>query len=270
MKPLIISVKTAAGERAQEFIDSQKFTADANLSSVDKPPRVILDLKNEALKNKRIADWKLAQALKIEQSILQKKQDAYDKAGLRWWTGRILSIGVYDPMWTHTQPKVYMGQDEADTIKRFFDYLGNFRLKDNYLVGKSKDFDLPFLIGRCIALDIGIPDKLFSRYQLGDVSEIFGKTASSTQKGKLSDYAFGVGMAAMESFDSPTFLLERSQLGDDTAWKEIERQTSYEVKVLGEIMRRYHKVYKVTSMETAEVEQEAKEDFEIPFGGNTQ
>ncbi len=241
MKPLILTIKTAPGPRTEEFLESQRFLPDANLSPVDKPPRVITDLKNEKIREKRIADWKLAQSLKIEQSILQKRQDAYDKAGLRWWTGKVVAAALVS-LTRKTIPVAFAGDDEGELLTALFNAIAGY--KDHYVMGKTKEFDVPFVVGRALALNIGVPNALFSRYSLADVHEIFGKNTASTQRGKLTEYAFGLGMTVPETFDSPTALIEQLRMGREESAEELRRQASQEAKLVGEIISRYHKVFK--------------------------
>lgn len=262
-KPLVIAIKTAPNEGADAYINGQRLTPDSQLSPIDKPPRTIMDLKSEATRIKRIADWRAAQAIKLEQSVMQKRQALADKAGLHWWTARTLAIAFVDPMLRGGEPIVVAEEDERLLLSSFFALLTKL-YPNHHLTGKSKDFEVPFLVGRAMALDVGLPNHLFSRYQITDIHEIFGRTTQSSQRSRFQDYAFGLGIKTPDSIDSTTYLFDQTKLGNKKAWEELKNQAGKEAMTMAEIMVRYHKVFKLPEPLVA-TEEPVITESTIPF-----
>lgn len=212
--PLAIDIETVPNQSADAYVDQEKFEAPANYKDPEK----------------------------ISQAIMQKRQAALDKAALRWWTGKVICIGIVDV--DNGWSEVLAGDDEAAILDDFFSLL-SVKFRDYYLTSKSgKDFDFPFLVGRAMANNIGLPPQLFSRYQITDVNEIFGRHSTATQRGKLSDYAWGLGIdGKMGSGGDIGHWYNLARLGDEAAWKYIRDYCLRDTEIVAKILKRYQKPY---------------------------
>jgi putative lipase involved disintegration of autophagic bodies len=107
---------------------------------------------------------------------------------------------------------------------------------DISLVGKnSSGFDRGYIIGRCIALDIGVPSFMKKTWHtIDDIDQIFGGKLSS-QCGKLADYAFGIGM------EKGGHGSEVAKMVEEQRWDDIVTYNEMDTRITAEIIRRYMK-----------------------------
>lgn len=245
---LVLDIETVPNSRADAWVQKQRISPDPKLNGVDEPPSSIANLKTPELRDQRIAEWKAQQAIKIEQDVAQKRQKLYQSGGLRWWTGQVVCIGTWDQAEDRTA--FYSGVDEADVLTRFFsDLAGKYAL--HVLVGKqSSDFDIPFLVGRAIALNLGVPDRLRPYYPISDVNDIFSRSHSCQQRGKLEDYAWGMGIDGKDgSWEDVLPAYQAAVLGDANALKRIETYCQRDVEITREMWLRFQKAFPAAAVE---------------------
>lgn len=179
---------------------------------------------------------------KIKSQIEEKMQAHMGKAPLQWWTGRVVAIGCQLGSST-AKPKIFIDLDnEEKVLTEFFAYIKECSdlYPDLTLIGKeNSDFDDPYLRGRAMANQIGIPNQLRLPGRLTDVNKIFGFSGKSAQRGKLSDYAYGLQL--------PVKLGDGSDVAKWVANKEVEKLSEYclrDVQITAEILKRYNKQFK--------------------------
>lgn len=258
MRPIIISMVTIPSQASREFISTKTFEPDANLSPVDKPPKTITELKSDTLREKRIQEWKFSQNIKLEQSILTKRQKEIEQAGRRWWTGQVVAVSLMEP---GGQPIAIVDSDEKTLLTVLFSVLAG-KYANHHLVAKGgKDFYIPFLTGRALAHDLGLPPQLHNTYPISDIHEIFGRSSMSTQRGNLEDYSFAIGLKKKDNTETSQFLWDQYLLGNDSALNEIKHRCGEEAQVIGEILTRFQKRF----VPPTEGKPQPVEQAEIPF-----
>lgn len=262
MQPIIISLMTVPSDQARGFLEAKTFEPDANLSPIDKPPKAILEIKGDVLREKRLKDWKFAQGIKLEQSVLAKRQKAMEDAGKRWWTARLVAVAL-KPL--DGDPVAISGPKEKPILRQLFELLTDKYTSHTLVAKGGKDFHLPFLTGRAIAHDLGLPPQLYSTYPVNDIHELFGRSAMSTQRGSLEDYAFGIGLKTSDTSESAQYLMDQYALGSETALKQMQVQCSEEVTIISELLKRYTKRFPTAKdIQRAESVGES-ERLNIPF-----
>ncbi len=233
---IVVDIETVANETVNAYVSKKKYYPAANL-------------KDPA---------------KIEQSVLQKRQADYDNAALQWWTGQVLTIGarVYDPF-IRMEGAAFAktSEDEAGLLYAFFDWLTSFPADQFTLIGKSsQDFDFPYLIGRAIARDLGVPDHLRPYGKLIDVDHIFSRSTACTQRTSLANYAWGMGIAGKLSHGSQVRDMYLQAQLDDTVWDQITDYCVQDVSITTELLKRFMKPFLPTPKPYAVMTEE-----EIPF-----
>jgi hypothetical protein len=186
-------------------------------------------------------DKRLKDPAKIEESRKEKRQEAIEKAPLYWWHGQIVSVACEEVLTGNKFSICTL--DEKKLLTSLFDYLSNLSTTDTNmevaLVGKnSAGFDRGYIVGRCIALNIGVPSFMKKTWgTIDDIDQFFGGKLSS-QCGKLADYAFGIGM-------------EKGGHGSEVAemvigqrWDEIVTYNEQDTRITAEIIKRYMKVWR--------------------------
>ena len=143
---------------------------------------------NDYTDNKRYKLGNVKDPVKVEAKLKEKREEARDKHALHWNTGKIISVAIVDCYGTD-EDIVISGHDEVKILTELYDVLQ----KPCKLIGKnSKTFDFPFLVGRYMANYLRMPAVLRNRFNLFDVDEFFGWSSTSSQRGTLDDYAFGI------------------------------------------------------------------------------
>ncbi len=242
-------------------------------------PHVIHDI--ETVENVRAAKYytqvkkyfprsNLKDAAKIEADIREKRQKDLDKAALQWWSGKVICICADVIGIPKAHPVAFVGDDEKELLCLYFDWLTDLfhKRSDLRVVGKNGDtFDRPFLIGRALVHDIGIP-QVFRPYRpVDDVDQIFGFSASRcAQIGKLDEYGFGLDIEMKTMHGSMVGdLYNETKMGDPSKWQEIATYCGHDVHITKEIFSRWLKDYELrTPKPTAE--ETALPETDIPFG----
>lgn len=184
-------------------------------------------------------DKRLKDPAKIEESRKEKRLEAIEKAPLYWWYGRVVSISFEEVLTGEKWALCCM--DEKKLLTAAFDYLKKLSTekgKEIALVGKnSSGFDRGYLIGRAVALDTGVPLALRKCWGFtDDIDQLFGGKLSS-QCGKLSEYAFGLGMSKIAHGSEVAEMLRQERYDD------ILRYNEQDTAIVAEILRRYMRVY---------------------------
>lgn len=212
----VMDIETAENERAKEYYARKSYEPAANL-------------KDPA---------------KIEQSILAKRQKDMDQAPLHWWTGKVICICA-NPTTPSSKPFTVYGDNETSVLRTFFDWY--WWLCDAHgsvqLIGKSGEyFDIPFIIGRLLALDLGIPEPF--RRPIRDIDHIFSFSSQCDQRSNLNDYAWGLGIKAKTMHGSDVAgLYAQIQLGDKDRWNDLAAYCAQDVNIAAEMLRRYEKKF---------------------------
>lgn len=180
---------------------------------------------------------------KIEAYVTERRLEDQRQAALYWWTGKVVCISLRPIAQPSLKPLTVVGDDELKVLTTVFDFLA----KDAgfTLIGKSSEFfDVPYLIGRAMAHDIGIVDCLRPFRQVNDVDQIFGFSQAAGQRSNLSDYAFGLRIDGKlgKGTDVGTWYTE-AILGNQDAWTKIRTYCEGDVEIVHEMLRRWNKVY---------------------------
>lgn len=230
-------------------------------------------------------DSRLKDPAKIEQSILNKRQKAFEQAALYWWSGKTICICANVIGHDQVKPKTFYGDNERNILILFFDMLEKLYEADSELriLGKSSvEFDKPFIIGRALVHDIGIPRALRPYRPIEDVDQIFGFSARCSQISNLNNYALGLGIKPKTaSGEGVKDMYLKTKMGDKNGWKEIINYCAHDTDIPTHMLKRYFKDYVPSYKNAPVVKGEAipadksdppptrpfNEDVEIPFGG---
>lgn len=183
-------------------------------------------------------DGRLKDPEKIEANKKERIEEArkklLDKAPLSWWYGRIVSAALYDI--EKNKMMSWCGDDEAHIIKSFFRHIRDNSVdSNNMLVGKNNStFDHGYLVGRCMALNLGVPSFMRRERQIEDIDQIFSMKSGSCTTGKLSEYNFG-----MLGFHKTTTGADVAGMVDRKEWEELEKYNREDVAMTYHIYARY-------------------------------
>ena len=184
-----------------------------------------------------LPDSRLKDPAKIKASVESQREKDIDKAALHWWLSKIICICAitYDTRFT----KTFSGDDERLLLKEFFTHLEN---NGPYvqLVGKSSiSFDIPFLVGRALALNLGLPDCLRQNIEkITDVDQLFSRFRMCSQITSLSNYAFGLGIEGKLAKGGDV-----AKMHEEERWDEIEQYCRRDTEIVCEMIKRYQKPF---------------------------
>ena len=245
MIKILFDIETVATDRAREFVEKKIYDLPKNLLSTADMPSSIRSIKSDEKREGRYREWQVEQREKIKRHVALNQLKDLEKAALYWWSSKVISIA-----WVHVHLETFeivsdgcvVSEVEDDVISKFYDASINSPYEVAGVIGKnSKNFDIPYLIGRTLALNLGIPDFLRATMsRLGDIDEIFGSlSARNSQITTLENYAFGLGIEGKMMDGSRVETLYKN--GDlDT----IGRYNIDDVRILLEIYRRWRRRYK--------------------------
>lgn len=194
-KIFVWDIETVPGDHALSQIEDAPFYPESKLSDLDSPPATITKIKGDELRAERLAEWQLAQAHKLNESVENQRKKAINTLGLHWWSGKIVCIVVLtkDEIHSDYNRHVFSGEDERTLLLDFCEWVGDFN--NPLFVGKSSEqFDRPFFIGRCLAHNIPIPYCFRPKGVVADIDHIFSRSQSCGQVSKLDNYALGLGI----------------------------------------------------------------------------
>lgn len=232
MRYLVTDIETGPNDRLSNYI-----------STVDLKPAK--NLKDEA---------------KIEKNLKEKRFKIESQAALHWWTGRVVCI-CSQPT-SPTDIVTFFNKNEKDLLIDFGMFL-TIESKNHTLIAKNIEFDRPFLIGRYIAHDLGIPDILRTHHldrTIDDVDKIFSfRRSQCSQITTLQNYAFGM-MIEGKFADSSTMsnLFMAWMMGDSNAITTIVKHCKRDVEITTELLRRSLKQFTVETSNSIDPK-------EIPF-----
>lgn len=183
-------------------------------------------------------DGRLKDTAKIEASRQERRETALEKAPLSWWYGRIVSAALYDI--EKNKMMSWCGDDESHIIKSFFRHIRDNSVdSNNMLVGKNNStFDHGYIVGRCMALNLGVPSFMRRERQIEDIDQIFSMKSGSCTTGKLSEYNFG-----MLGFHKVTTGADVAGMVERKEWDEIEKYNREDVAMTYHIYARYMKEF---------------------------
>lgn len=231
----IYDIETAANEQAEAYYDRKEYTPDSALNGIDEYPTKVTELKNEELRNARMAEWRENQIRKIEASIQTKRRADEDKAALYWWTGKVVCICTQDD---DGLGRTFNDLDESKLLRAYFSYLTT---SGHRAIGKSSnDFDKPFLIGRAMHHDIGIPNIWRPLHQIEDINQIFSYNKQCSQISSLSNYAWGLSLDEKKGHGSE--VAEWYKAGDHA---KIEEYCQHDVQLTFDIFKRWEKPFEL-------------------------
>lgn len=242
---VIYDIETVATEKAKELVSKKRYELPGNIKPVDSWPVRYNDIKDEDIRQGHILDWQDKQREKIKAHVTLKQLKDLETAALHWWTSKICSIAwiMIDPIDNAiVDSDVSSCGQEMACLEDFFNYLEDHRNEISGLIGKnSVYFDLPFLVGRCLANDCGVPDILRTNVsKLGDINQIFG-VMSSQNAGitKLDNYAFGLGIDGKTSQGSNV-----AKMYDNGDWVGLAEYNMRDVEIVAEMFLRWNKPYR--------------------------
>lgn len=208
---LVLDIETVPADNHEDYYKGKKYKAPSNY----KDPAKIEDYINSA----RLSDM--------------------EGAGLHWWTGKIICICGTDAVTGESYN--FYGENEKEILTKFFDVV----LKNNYttFIGKnSSTFDMPFIVGRALHHDTGLPPALFNR-SIRDIDHVFSYSSQCAQRSSLADYAWGLGIQGKSGHGSEVhgmYLMSKLNEGE---WDNIVSYCKNDVAIVVEMFRRYCKQY---------------------------
>jgi hypothetical protein len=185
---------------------------------------------------------------KIKAKIELAKHKAKSTHGLYWWTGKIVCIGMVNVR--SGERHAFYGASEDKLLREWAESLSTY----TRLVGaNSKDFDYPFIIGRLIANNIPLPRVMKNYLDRYDVFvELFGFSSSASQRGKLKDYAHGLGIEGKTMHGSQvqgvydSILFEKDEAVRSEMWSTLVEYCLHDCEIVAELVRRYDKTKEQT------------------------
>ena len=241
---VIFDIETVTSDKSRQFVEEKVYDLPKNFLSPSDEPAFIKHMGDSDKKQAKYMAWQDEQREKIRRYVKTQQMRDLEKAALHWWQSKICSIA-----WAHVHEEsgeiisrgVKAGPQEDMVIKLFFDAALNSPYRVARVIGKnSKNFDTPYLIGRCIALNLGLPPFLRSRISsFGDIDEIFGSlSARNSQITTLANYAFGLDITGKTGSALSVETFYRNQ-----NFEAISDYNIHDVEIVYEMYRRYKKEY---------------------------
>jgi hypothetical protein len=186
--------------------------------------------------------------VKVAAKLKEKREEARKKHGFNWITNKIISVALTDVY--GDEEHVIMGHNEAEILLK----LSNIISKPCKLIGKSSKncFDFEVLAGRYMANYITVPMVLKSRYDLLDVDDFFGYSASSPQRGSLDDYCHGIGFKPKPEGLNGSMIqdlyntiiacetVKKDEVAAAAAWKQLHDYNLHDVNAVAALAVLYY------------------------------
>ena len=213
---VVFDIETAAGPQADEYWAKKKIKAPST--------------------------WKDEAKIKARED--EKRIELREKSALYPWTAVVTTIVAKDSDGVHK----FYGNDEKTVLVNFGDYITS--LESRYgkinLIGKnSKNFDVPFLVGRYLAHDLGVPYTLRPVQEPRDIDECFGYSSQSI-RGSLGDYAYMLGIKGKTSHGSQAQAMYDATAFDESKWDDLVEYCAQDVMITYEFLDRYMKTFQPT------------------------
>ena len=241
---VLFDIETVATDKAREYVEGKVYDLPRNLLPTTAVPASIANIKDDIKREAKYALWQVEQREKIERAVKLQQLKDLEKAALYWWQSKVISIAW---MHVHSESGELIAQgsscfdEEYKVICDFYNAAIDSAYRVSKVVGKnSKNFDIPYLIGRSLALNIGVPRFLRSKISaLGDIDEIFGSlSARNNQITSLANYAFGLGVEGKSGDGSVVETMYKAKRFDD-----IEAYNRGDVKILRHLYDRWNICY---------------------------
>jgi hypothetical protein len=225
---VVYDIETAAGPKADEYWSKKRIKAPST--------------------------WKDEAKIKARED--EKRMELREKSALYPWTAVVTTIVAKDSDGLHK----FYGNDEKLILTQFGDYLS--ALESRYgkitLIGKnSKNFDQPFLVGRYLAHDLGVPYSIKPTQEPRDIDECFGYSSQSI-RGSLGDYAWLLGVKGKTSDGSNAQAMYDATAFDDGKWDDLVEYCAQDVMITAEFLERYMKTFQPSTTDNLST-------TEIPF-----
>lgn len=184
--------------------------------------------------------------IKVEAKLREKREEARSKHALTWYTGKIISIAIVD-VYGGDESIILSGHDEHVILTDLAKVLN----KPCKMIGKtSKTFDFPFMVGRFMANGITLPAVFKHRFNLLDTDDFFGFSSASSQRGRLDDYAHGIGYKGKPMHGNAVAGLYASIVAAETVkkdpvaaaagWKQLKDYNLHDSMVVKEMTLAYY------------------------------
>jgi len=237
---IVYDIETAISERGFEHLSKAEYKPDPKLADLDSPPKSITGLKSPDLKAQRLKDWRAEQKKKIAESIEAAKMKAIDKAALYWWYGKIVSVSLY--CCATGEHDTFYGPNEKSILVKVGHFFKSHAGTGTALCGKhSKTFDDPYMIGRYMAHDLGVPEilkrgnRILGHGAPVDIEWIFGPHRHDLTP-SLDKIAFGLGLDQKLAKGSEVAAMVR-----EGRWQELKEYNEQDVVITAECLRRFLK-----------------------------
>ncbi len=236
----VTDIETTKNFKAELYFEKKDYGVVPSRDELGDPPAAISKIKTQELRLEKLNKWQEDKIAKVHADIAAKRAKDIDQAALKWWLARIVCIGI-EPLdyegnshgvWT------FHGDDEKKILCEFFDLINRFSESHEIkIIGKQmKDFDMPMIIGRAMALNIGLP-KMF-HVKTNEVNDFFGYSKTMGMHGKLNDYAWGCGLSPKIAKGTDVFGWVEAGL-----WDKITEYCADDVRITAELVRRFYKLY---------------------------
>lgn len=239
-------IETVPSDEWCKEVNKIDFQPASKLNSLDNPPATILKVKSDELREEKLTEWKKEQQIKLDNSVLEQRQKMIETAALYWWSGKIVCITA--KIRNKKPPMIWFGSNEAKILSKFFDWLAEN--PGIPLIGKSSDdFDVPFIIGRAMAHNLGIPYhlRMGKPDYLSDIDKIWGFSKAAPQRSSLNNYCIGLGIKQKIAHGTDVAKwYDMAMSGDDTQWKKITEYCVDDTMIVDTILDRYLKPYNKT------------------------
>lgn len=172
---------------------------------------------------------------KIQKDIEAKRKADMEKAGLFWYTGKVICICTEDVM-TGKKETFFEDKNEKKLLEDFQEFV---RSSPNIeLIGKScTDFDFPFLKGRMLANDLDSIHK-FASTPVNDIDKYFSLNRYGSQVSSLDTYAYGLGLDLKILHGEDVWPL--FQQGE---YEKIKEYCQHDTHIVAEIARKFYKTF---------------------------
>lgn len=243
MSYVLFDIETVANDRADEYYAARVYRPSKKLADPNKIPTTIAKIKDPELKARRIAEYKAEQQEKIDKSVSQREFKDRRQAALHWWTGKVCCISYWD-LASHKGSRL-VDVDELSLLCNFFTILDQ-DYPNRGLIGKSAyDYDIPFLVGRALAHNIGlVPHLRLVKGRLQDIDHMFSRSKQCAQVSTLDNYAWGLGIDGKLAKGSDVQGMYDNALLNGPQWLDkIGDYCDQDVAITVEMMTRYEKVF---------------------------
>jgi hypothetical protein len=253
-------IETVSDPDYIEFLKKNTPMKNCSLKGPTDFPSEVRKIVDEKLRAEREAEYTKRRTEEIEQWRLKERQKILDKAPLHWTTGKVICISCIELIHPD-RPRVWSGDNEAKVLTGAFDFIS--QLTQPILVGKSsRNFDVPFVIGRAMKHRLGIPSflRLDRPDPLHDVDQIFGWGQKAPQAASLDNYCRALGLPSKKGTGAMVQDWYAEILcGDLDKWKTIQEYCLDDSVKVAEILSLYARPYKSSKFASASTGQQAPE-----------